>query len=43
MKQRKRHPTGQSRSQTLTRAVTHIQLEAVNTGKLIALDDLAQV
>jgi Putative transposase DNA-binding domain len=43
MKQRKRHPTGQSRSQTLTRAVTHIQLDAVNTGKLIALDDLAQV
>jgi hypothetical protein len=43
MKQRKRHPTGQSTSQTLTRAVTHIRLEAVNAGKLIALDNLAQV
>jgi hypothetical protein len=43
MRQRKRHPKGQSRSQTLTRAVTHIRLEAMNAGKLAVLDDLAQV
>jgi hypothetical protein len=43
MKQRKRYPKGQSASQTLTRAVTHIRLEAANGGKLAVLDDLAQV
>ena len=43
MKQRKRYPRGQSTSQTLTRAVTHIRLEAANGGKLAVLDDLAQV
>jgi hypothetical protein len=43
MKQRKRYPTERSTSPTLTRAVTHIRLEAVNAGKLTALDDLAQV
>lgn len=41
---RQRHPKSQkSDPQTLTRAVTHIRLEAVNAGKLAALDDLAQV
>jgi hypothetical protein len=43
MKQRKRYPTERSTSHTLTRAVTHIRLEAANPGKLAALDDLAQV
>jgi hypothetical protein len=43
MKQRKRYPTERGRSPTLTRTVTHIRLEAVNAGKLTALDDLAQV
>ena len=43
MKQHKRYPTERSTSHTLTRAVTHIRLEAVNAGKLIALDDLAKV
>jgi hypothetical protein len=43
MKQRKRYPKGQSASQTLTRAVTHIRLDAANGGKLAVLDDLAQV
>src|SRR5712692_8701942 len=42
MKQRKRH-TDPYEPQTLTRAVTHIRLEAANAGKLAALDDLAQV
>ena len=42
MKQHKRRPRGQSTSHTLTRAVTHIRLEAVNAGKLAALDDLVQ-
>ncbi len=36
-------PFGRSTAQTLTKAVTHIRLEAVNAGKLVALDDLAQV
>jgi Putative transposase DNA-binding domain len=41
---RQHHPKSQkSDPQTLTRAVTHIRLEAVNAGKLAALDDLAQV
>ncbi len=43
MKQRRHHPKGQDESQTITKAVTHIRLEAVNAGKLAALDDLAQV
>jgi len=43
MKQRKRYPKGQSTSQSLTRAVTHIRLDAANGGKLAVLDDLAQV
>jgi putative transposase-like DNA-binding protein len=43
MKQRQNHPTGQNISQTITKAVTHIRLEAANVGKLAALDDLAQV
>src|SRR6266446_4981608 len=43
MKQRKHRHTGPYDPQTLTRAVTHIRLEAANAGKLTALDDLAQV
>ena len=43
MKLHKRYPTERSTSPTLTRAVTHIRLEAVNAGKLIALDDLTRV
>src|SRR5713101_4482955 len=43
MKQRKRRRTDPYDPQTLTRAVTHIRLEAANAGKLAALDDLAQV
>src|SRR5260370_24951861 len=43
MKQRKHRHTGPYEPQTLTRAVTHIRLEAANAGKLTALDDLAQV
>src|SRR5690349_13242590 len=43
MKQRKHHPKGQDEPQTITKAVTHIRLEASNAGKLAALDDLAQV
>src|SRR5215469_2473255 len=43
MKQRKRRRTGPYDPQTITRAVTHIRLEAANAGKLTALDDLAQV
>src|SRR5260370_20730806 len=43
MKQRKRHRRGPYDPQTITRAVTHIRLEAANAGKLTALDDLAQV
>src|ERR1700730_5310664 len=43
MKQRKRRHTDPYDVQTLTRAVTHIRLEATNAGKLAALDDLAQV
>src|SRR5713101_6031084 len=42
MKQRKRR-TDPYDPQTVTRAVTHIRLEAANAGKLAALDDLAQV
>ena len=43
MKQRKRRHTGPYEPQRITRAVTHIRLEAANTGKLTALDDLVQV
>jgi hypothetical protein len=43
MKQRNHRHTGPYEPQTLTRAVTHIRLEAANAGKLAALDDLAQV
>jgi Putative transposase DNA-binding domain len=43
MKQRNHHHTGQDDPQTITKAVTHIRLEATNAGKLAALDDLAQV
>jgi len=43
MKQRQRHPAEQDEPQTLTKAVTHIRLEAINAGKLAALDELAPV
>jgi len=44
MKERKHHRlTGQDSPQTITKAVTHIRLEATNAGKLAALDDLAKV
>ena len=39
--QRKRPKSGEP--QRTTKDVTHIRLEAVNAGKLTALDDLAQV
>ncbi len=42
MKQRTRH-AGPYDPQRITRAVTHIRLEAANEGKLAALDELAQV
>ncbi len=43
MKQRHRSSKSQGKQQQLTRAVTHIRLEATNAGKLAVLDDLAQV
>jgi hypothetical protein len=43
MKQRKHHHKRQDEPQTITKAVTHIRLEAANTGKLAAPDDLAPV
>ncbi len=43
MKQRQRRSTGPYDPQTITKAVTHIRLEAANGGKLAALDELAQV
>jgi Putative transposase DNA-binding domain len=43
MKQRNHRLRGREESQTITRAVTHIRLEATNVGKLAVLDDLAQV
>src|SRR5216683_1169217 len=43
MKQRNHRHTGPYDVQTITRAVTHIRLEAANAGKVAALDDLAQV
>jgi hypothetical protein len=42
VKQRTRH-AGPYDPQRITRAVTHIRLEAANGGKLAALDELAQV
>jgi hypothetical protein len=42
MKQRQ-HYQRPGTPQRITKAVTHIRLEAVNAGKLAALDDLAQV
>jgi transposase len=43
MKQRNHRRTDPYDPQTLTRAVTHIRLEAANAGKLAALDELAPV
>jgi hypothetical protein len=43
MKQRKHRHTDPYEPQTITRAVTHVRLEAANAGKLAALDDLAPV
>jgi hypothetical protein len=43
MKQRQHSHSGLYDPQKITRAVTHIRLEAANAGKLAALDDLAQV
>ena len=43
MKQRKRRRKGPYDPQRITKAVTHIRLEAANGGKLAALDKLAQV
>src|SRR5258708_21754809 len=43
MKERNKRRTDPYEPQTLTRAVTHIRLEATNAGKLTTLDDLAQV
>src|SRR6202049_442911 len=43
MKQRKRRRSDPYEPQTITRAVTHIRLEAANAGKLAALDELAPV
>src|SRR2546421_13067885 len=43
MKQRTHRHIGLYDPQTITKAVTHIRLEAANAGKLAALDDLAQV
>ena len=41
MKQRKKHAK-QGEPYTITRAITHIRLEATNAGKLTALDQLAE-
>jgi hypothetical protein len=43
MEQRKHFHKRQDEPQTITKAVTHIRLEAANAGKLAALDDLALV
>jgi hypothetical protein len=43
MKQRRYHRRGPYDPQPITRAVTHIRLQAANGGKLTALDELAQV
>lgn len=42
MKKRKKHAK-QGELQNITKAVTHIRLEAANPGKLAALDQLAGV
>ncbi len=42
MKQRDIRPRGQGKPQMITKAVTHIRLQAANAAKLAALDDLAQ-
>src|SRR6266702_2019177 len=42
MKKRKKHPKA-GEPQTITKAVTHIRLEATNAGKLTALDAVASV
>ncbi|MBA2677489.1 MAG: transposase [Ktedonobacteraceae bacterium] len=42
MKKRKKHAK-KGEPQTITKAVTHIRLEAANAGKLTALDTLAEV
>ncbi len=45
MKKRQRRRGNQQQGQpyTITKAVTHIRLDEANTGKLTALDELAQV
>jgi Putative transposase DNA-binding domain len=43
VKQRNRRRPGPYDPQRITRAVTHIRLEAANGGKLAAIDELAQV
>ena len=43
MKQRIKPPSVPGAQQQITKAVTHIRLEAANAGKLTALDELAQV
>jgi hypothetical protein len=43
MKQRRKPRSVPGTPQQITKAVTHIRLEAANTGKLTALDELAQV
>src|SRR5258708_36279663 len=42
MKRRKKHPK-KGEPQTITKAVTHVRLEATNPGKLTGLDALAEV
>jgi hypothetical protein len=43
MKQHQRRHRGQSTAQTITKSVTHIRLEEVNSVKLTALDNVAQI
>ncbi len=43
MKQHQHQPDGQSKQHKFTKAVTHIRLGEINSGKLAALDGLAQV
>jgi Putative transposase DNA-binding domain len=43
MKQRQHQSSGQSKQHKLTKAVTHIMLGEINSGKLATLDELAQV
>jgi hypothetical protein len=42
-KQRQHQPGSQGKQHKLTRAVTHIQPGEINSGKLAALDELAEV